>query len=124
MENIIKTATEDTPYICFKPEEDYYEISGKSLPENALDFYDPIIEWLNDFKKETSKPATFLFKLDYFNTTSAKQIAKIFLILEEMAKNIEITVNWHYKKEDTGMLSSGERYAQLIEVTHFNFIEE
>lgn len=114
--------TEDTPEINFNPAENLFKISHRSLPENAIEFYQPIFKWLNDYiDNEPNKKSIFDFKLEYFNTASAKQIAQLLLILERLTEKSEVLVRWHYDKEDTDMLSSGKRYQKLIKVK-FEFV--
>ena len=55
-------------------------------------------------------------KLDYFNTSSAKQITKLLLIVQKVSESKNILVNWHYFKDDTDIKMSGERFARLIDV--------
>ena len=116
MDALIIESTEDTPKVILNPEENNFLLSERSLPENAIDFYKPIFDWLNNYKNEPNKLTIFTFKLDYFNTASAKQITKILLLLEEMAKSNNIKVDWYYQKEDLDMKSSGARFSKLIKV--------
>lgn len=116
MERIYLEHTEDTPKVEFNKDENVYEISGKSLPENAVAFYLPLIEWLKNYGATNSEPLILDFRLDYFNTASAKQITKLLLVLQDMSENIDVTVRWFYLKEDTDILSSGLRFSRLIKV--------
>jgi hypothetical protein len=74
MENLFLQPTEDTPEVVFDIENGHYSISGRSLPENAVLFYIPLLEWMNNFASSSEKTMVIHFKLDYFNTASAKQI--------------------------------------------------
>lgn len=116
MESLFFEGTEDTPEINFNHEKNIFSIADRSLPENAVDFYKPIFEWLEQFHDIASDNVSFDFKLDYFNTASAKQITKILLFLEKLALDHKVTIRWYYHKEDVDMLSSGSRYAKLINV--------
>jgi len=116
-------ATSDTPRIIIDPENLTFIISGRSLPENAIEFYKPIIDKLNEYLTSPLEKTTFDIKLEYFNTASAKQIAKLLLILEKLSLEKQVFVKWYYSKEDTDMLSSGKRYDKLIKI-NFEFIEE
>ena len=71
---------------------------------------------MNNYKNEPNELTQFTFKLDYFNTASAKQITKILLLLEELAKKNIVNVKWYYQKDDLDMKSSGDRFAKLIKV--------
>lgn len=122
MEALHIPKTDDTPEVKFSPEQDVFEISYRSLPENAIEFYQPICKWVEEYNQSPNQKTTFDFKLEYFNTASAKQIAKLLLLLEKLAKSNEVLVNWHYDKEDSDMLMSGKRYAKLIKL-NFAYIE-
>jgi hypothetical protein len=110
--------SDDTPKIYFEPEIELYVIAGKSLPENAIDFYQPVFDWANKFLYSNEAPANFIlnFKLDYFNTASSKQIAKLLRILESCPASENVLIKWYYDKEDTDMLKAGTRYSNLIKL--------
>ncbi len=122
MESLIIPKTEDTPSVILNPEEEKFEISDRSLPENAIDYFQPIFDWLNDYFESPNEDTIFDFKLEYFNTATAKQIAKLLMILERNSTKSKITVRWYHEKDDMDMLSSGSRYAKLINV-NFEFFE-
>lgn len=116
--NIIKIeGQEDTPKIVFDPSNDIFEISGRSLPEDAAMFYEPIIEWLQNYAKEPNELTEMHVKLNYFNTASSKLILDILMILEEMVEDDKkCIVKWFYDEEDEDMEEAGEEYSELIEV--------
>lgn len=116
MDALIIEPTEDTPEVILNPKENIFLLSERSLPENAIEFYKPIFDWLNKYKEKPIDRTEFTFKLDYFNTASAKQITKILLLLEVIAKSNTVNVNWYYQKEDLDMKSSGGRFAKLINI--------
>lgn len=121
-EPLIIEKTEDTPGIYFHPQEEKFIISDRSWPENALKFYKPIFQWVENYFKSPNEQTIFEFRLEYFNTASAKQIAKLLLLLEKYSKKTDITIRWHYDKEDIDMLTSGSRYAKLLNIK-YEFIE-
>jgi len=121
-EKLIIDSTEDTPKVIFDAENKIFQISERSLPENAIEFYDSLLNWLTQYSKNPIELTIFDFKLEYFNTASAKQIAKILLILENIGKKKNVVINWYFKKEDADMLSSGTRFSKLINL-NFNFAE-
>ena len=84
MESLLIQNTEDTPQIDFDLGTGIFSISGRSLPENAIEFYMPILEWIEKVLSETSdKTFVFEIKLEYFNTASSKQLAKMLLMIEK-----------------------------------------
>ena len=106
--------TEDTPEVLLDSENNTFSISGRSFPENAIEFYEPIFVWLQKYTEEAENDMEFEFNMEYFNTSSSKQIAKIFLLLERINENVFVQVIWKYKKEDTDMMSSGMRFSKLL----------
>ncbi|MCK5823132.1 MAG: DUF1987 domain-containing protein [Bacteroidales bacterium] len=122
MNDLIIEATEETPKIFFKQDKNEFCISERSLPENAVEFYTPIFEWLEKYKNKPNSETIFDFKLDYFNTASAKQITKLLLLLEGIEKSNKVKIRWFFKKGDLDMKSSGLRYDKLIDI-NFELIE-
>ena len=122
MESLIIESDLLTPRIVLNPDESKFEISEKSLPEDALAFYLPIIKWLEEYGKSPNPETNFEFKLEYFNTASSRMLYKLFSVLKEISEKSNVTIKWSYKQDDTDMLASGKRYDQLIN-TPFEFIE-
>jgi hypothetical protein len=123
MEKLFIKETEDSPRIEFDYETKLFEISGRSLPENAIGFYEPVLNWLVQYSSTPLDLTIMNFKLEYFNTSSAKQLAKILLMLEKLSvKGHKVIINWYYQKEDTDMYASGNRFSKLISL-NFSFIE-
>ena len=111
-------ATDDSPFINFDIVSNHFMVSGESRPENASKFYSPIIKWLNEYEtfflenKKDSKLLTFAFKLNYFNSSSAKYIMDIMIILKKFIdKSYKIEIEWHYDKRDEDMLEAGKEFA-------------
>lgn len=123
MEALHIESGEDTPKIYFEPEVDIYLLEGKSLPENAIDFYQPVFDWATTFFNSEEVPASLEinFKLDYFNTASSKQIAKLLRIIEGSPSSENVTIKWFYDEEDADMLKAGNRYNKLMNV-NFEFV--
>jgi hypothetical protein len=107
------SATEDTPEVVLDDKAGTFKISGRSLPEDAFWFYNPILEWLAGYSKAPLPATEFHFKLEYFNTASAKQIFKITNILSDISKSNPVTIKWHYDEGDKDMYASGERFSKL-----------
>jgi hypothetical protein len=117
METIKIQGTEDTPKIILDAENEIMEISGRSLPEDVSSFYEPVINWLNEYAEKPNKKTIFNFKLTYFNTASSKLLLDILMKLEEMhEKGQDVLVRWHYPEDDEDMEEAGEEYADIVDV--------
>lgn len=124
MEPIIIEGTQKTPSVNFDANSEALEIKGRSIPENSIDFYKPLIEWLEEYAKEAKEKTVVNVQLEYFNTSSSKCILDVFKKLEainKMPKN-EVVINWYYEEDDEDMLEAGEDYESIIRVP-FKMIE-
>ncbi len=124
MDAIEIQATELTPYIKLDKENGKFIIAQKSLPENAIEFYKPILEWLEEYSEDPNPETIVEFKMEYYNTSTAKQFARIFLLLEKMhlKKKSNVEIHWYYTADDLDMYHSGKRYEKLLKLP-FKFFE-
>ena len=123
MESLSIEGTNKTPSVKMDPESGVIEIKGRSIPENSIEFYRPIVEWLDEYAKNPKKTTTVNVQLEYFNTSSSKCILDIFKKLESLKKaRNEVVINWYYEEDDEDMLESGEDYESIIRVP-FKMIE-
>ncbi|MEX1192026.1 MAG: DUF1987 domain-containing protein [Brumimicrobium sp.] len=118
--------TESSFFVDLNIDKGEFLFSGESRPENAPRFFEPIINWLDDFKENYDKVKSnstyslkVVFNLDYFNSTSTKYIVDIIQILKEIGDNsyIHLTTEWHYKEIDEDIEESGR---ELVEWTGLN----
>ncbi len=123
MKPIIIEGTPKTPTIKFDVSEGIFEIKGRSIPESSVEFYKPLIDWLDDYKETPLDKTVVNIRLEYFNTSSSKCILDVFKKLEAIhkAKN-DVVVNWFYEEDDEDMLEAGEDYESIIRVP-FKMIE-
>ena len=117
METIKIQGTDDTPGVILDPTEKLFQISGRSLPEDVTAFFDPLLEWLDEYAEDNKDKIEFEFKLTYFNTASSKLLLDVLLKLEEMhEEGIDILVKWYFPDDDEDMEEAGEEYADIVEV--------
>jgi hypothetical protein len=117
METLLIEQTDDSPRIILDPVDKIFEISGKSLPEDVLEFYQPVLDWLNAYREEPDSTTTFSVRLIYFNTSSSKLIMDIFLIFEEMVEEgHEVLIKWHSHQKDEDMREAGKEFEEMIAV--------
>ncbi len=109
--------TDDTPTVTLDKENNIFEISGRSLPEDVVVFYKPILEWLDAYKEDPLEKTVFDFKLEYFNTASSKLLLDVLLKLEDISSDgHDVLVRWHYPDDDEDMEEAGEEYSEIVEV--------
>jgi hypothetical protein len=113
MEALFIAGSDDTPHIHFDKKNGIFEISGRSLPEDSLEFFLPIIDWVRCYSENPNPQTNFIFKLDYFNTASSKFFQDILSILESVDG---VTIHWYTYEGDEDVEMSGEEYAELVEI--------
>jgi len=123
MEPIILQATEDTPEVILNPSENIFRIARISVPEDAYEFYQPLIQWLNKYSENPLPETIFEFDMDYVNTASNKQMMQLMLVLNKIAEKYPVTVKWFYESIDEDMLSLGKRFQKLAKNVNFEFFE-
>ncbi|MFL5763984.1 MAG: DUF1987 domain-containing protein [Bacteroidia bacterium] len=117
MEAFIRNGTEDTPNMEFNPGSREFMISGRSLPENALSFYAPAIEWMKKYAAEPLPETEFKVSLEYFNSSSVKQLLTLFSVLEELHKSgKKASITWYYTEGDDLMEIKGQEFQSMVEV--------
>jgi len=117
MEKFSIDGTPKTPSISFDLATGVLEIKGRSIPENSIEFYKPLVDSLDKYATGPKGKTNVNIQLEYFNTSSSKCILDIFKKLESIHKSgSAVTINWHYEEDDEDMLEAGEDYQAIISV--------
>ena len=120
METLKIKSSERTPEIFFDYNNHNFEISGEAYPENTDEFFRPIMVALQEYiKLGASEKILFSFKLVYFNSSSARVLMKLFELLDNMAEERNVEIEWHYHEEDDTMEEFGEEFAEDMENASF-----
>lgn len=119
MEDIFWPETYKNPRVQADISKGYVLICGRSIPEHAEKFYEPLLKWIQEYLA-MKKPITIDFKLIYLNTNSWRN----FLVLLQMIEKAGIiyTINWFYEEDDTDILQAGKDLSKLSGL-NFNFVE-
>jgi len=105
------------PGIILDKDSGKFEISGKTCPEDAIEFYEPVFNWLDEYIKNPLDNTVFDFRLTYFNTVSSKIIMMIMLRLEELfEEGHNVKIRWFYPEDDEDMEEAGEDYEGMLEL--------
>jgi SiaC family regulatory phosphoprotein len=116
MDNLHIEKTKYTMGINFDKDTGILEMSGSSYPENALEFFGPIIQWIRDYSSQFNKNIDLNIRLNYLNTSSTKCILDIFEMLDQYHKSGgHVKINWHYAKNDEDIMETGEELAEDFE---------
>lgn len=117
MESLTIEPTDELPKIVLDPANNNFEISGISLPEDAKEFYFPILQWLDQYGQSPNEDTNLVMQMDYFNTASSKPLIEILCKLEELHEaGKKVTITWCYADDDEDMMDSGEEFADIVKV--------
>jgi len=107
----------DTPKIILDSKKNLFEISGRSYPEDSLNFFKKILQWIDQYVDKPNKKTTFVFKLVYFNSSSYKYFLDILYRLQKIKKKgYTLEVLWYYRDGDLDIKESGEEFSLLINI--------
>lgn len=118
MENIQIEMSPKTPLVTCNLQSGKLEFKGRSIPENSIEFYQPVFEWIDRYAA-SARPETLVdVQLEYFNTSSSKCLLDIFKKLQQLHQGgqSKVTVTWFYEEDDEDMLEAGEDYQAIIKV--------
>ncbi len=125
METLTILGTPKTPTVEMNVDSGIIEIKGRSIPENSIDFYRPIVEWIDQYANSAAPETKVNIQLEYFNTSSSKCILDVFKKLEQVFKkngDKGVVINWFYEEDDEDMLEAGEDYQSILKIP-FKMIE-
>jgi hypothetical protein len=123
MEVLNIKGSHETPEVIFDKDNAIFSITGKSLPEDVKEFYNPLIKWVAEYSESPNPETVLKVKMDYFNTASSKMLLEIFEKFKDMLDaGHKVSIDWYYQEDDEDMQDAGEDYADIVEVP-FNFIK-
>ena len=122
MEKYTTEGTSLTPKINFDFTAGILEISGRCVPENSRQFFLPFFEVLNKYALSPKPLTKVVIELEYFNTSSSKEILDVFRVLMDIKeKGNTVNIFWRYEEEDEEMRETGVEY-QLITDLKFEMV--
>ncbi|HAS40699.1 MAG TPA: hypothetical protein DCS93_09485 [Microscillaceae bacterium] len=123
MENLAIEPSKFSPQIDFDSTTGVLKITGASFMEHPLEFYAPVLLWLDQFSKIPHSQSTLKVHLSYFNSGSSGIIFDILQLLDNKAATSPVMVEWHVDPNDEEMLAEGEEFKDCFEKLEFNIIQ-
>lgn len=122
-------ATDETPFVLFSMEQCKLVIRGRSMPENAYRFYQPLIEHIKLHSHFAARQFVVVIELDYFNSSSGRFILELLIEFQKRFKTPgECKVYWVVREDDEIMKDRGTEIKELIslpvELTSMPFHQE
>ncbi len=114
MDNLKIEGTKQTPEIDFDVASGILKISGRSIPENTFEFFNPVLLWLDSFSAQAPEKVIAKINLEYFNTSSSKYILEVLKRLKNILRDGKsVLVQWYYEEDDEEMMETGEDYEDV-----------
>lgn len=124
MEKLIIKETLNNPKVVLDPSKKRYEISGKSFPENAKAFYQPVLDWVKSVPTKSAEKIRLSFNLDYISSSSVISVKQVLTRIKAMnAEGADIEVLWHYDPSDPDIKELGEEYEKVVGIK-LKFLEK
>ena len=117
MDTLVIEGGDKTPTLNFNSDGNFF-IGGRSIPENTVEFYKPLFEWLESYAKSPGSTTTLTVQLEYFNTSSSKCLLDLFRHLEKIKSSgaASVLVIWKYEEDDEDIMEAGEDYESIVDV--------
>ena len=94
-----------------------FKVSGRALPEDALEFFKPIEDWLRAYSEDPLDMTVMEMSVDYFNSASTRYIFNILMSLEDLIDaGKQAKVVWYYRNDDDMIEAKGEELESILEV--------
>lgn len=111
--------TNKTPEVKFDEETNTLMISGISIPENSQEFFNPILEWIEQHLSK--KGLTLRINLEYYNTMSNHALLSVFRLFKGKDNG---NIIWMYDEFDEEIGDAGRDFHEILsDSTNFS-IEE
>ena len=110
-----------TPEIQFRFSDKVFLIKGESYPEDVRKFYnEPIGSVAKHFAEPSEGLHLVIIELKYFNSSTAKILMDLFLMLETSSKiGNRIKVEWKYMEGDDNMRDLGTEFSEELQTVAF-----
>lgn len=117
MDKIYFPATDSTPFVNFV-DDSKLVISGRSISENEITFYKPIIAWASMLQVKLLEVDV---DLEYVNSRSSKMLFQLLKVMDVNPDIKTLIINWYYDEGDEDAFLKGQVYQEALTKARFNF---
>lgn len=111
---ILIDKTADCPYVNFT-EEGLLEIEGRSITEDVFSFWQPLVDWIEQYIKVPADKTKVVVYLEYTNSSSNKYLNEMMKLLDKCAaQGNDVEIIWRYEEDDESILMLGQDLDALI----------
>jgi hypothetical protein len=107
----------NTPSVEFNAGSGYLLMKGRSIPEDPEKFYEPILDWLDEYFHNNQQETVLEFRLEYVNSGSSKYILELLRRLQKLVKKgRQIRIIWCFETDDESIQDLGEHYNHTVDI--------
>jgi len=114
-------ATSKTPEIDLTVEKGIISVHGRSIPENASSFYEPVYKWAEQYVKNPARSTNLKLNVVYFNTASILWMGKLLKLLTRIPKSDHVLfIHLYFDIEDYDTMGEEdvkEALSPILDVT-------
>ena len=123
MEDLYLKKTFNSPEVEFIADKGELSLEGRSIPEDPGEFFELLIDWINEYFLNPAKDTVMNIRLEYINSGSSKymlEVLRIMKINHDAGKSVQI--RWYFEEGDESIQELGVHYEQTIQIP-FEHIE-
>jgi len=124
MERIDIKNIKNTPRVILDKERNEFEISGISIPEDAMEFFERLMQWADKYMESPNPESRIKVRVEYMNTSSTKLLFMFLCKFEELVTKgkSKVTIEWYYEEDDEDMRKIGRDFEASLDMP-FELIE-
>ena len=104
-------------------EDGIFEIKGRSIHEDAHDFYSPLHKELSKYIEHPKPKTEVSIHLEYINSGSKKYLTNFLAVLNEFyLEGNEVIIYWHFDYDDDSMQELGDDLKSMVQIP-FHIVE-
>jgi hypothetical protein len=108
-------ATKETPEIQFDTKKGTLSLTGRSFPENAIEFYSELDKAVFSYIQNPQPHTSIAINLVYYNTATSKILVKLLMYFEPLPKKgFDVNIKWYYATNDEIIFEKGEEIKSVI----------
>lgn len=107
-------ATEYSPELILDPVKSSITISGVSRPVSASSYFEPVFEWLNNYRLFGNDKLHIAFNFSQYNTYTIRFLMKLTRVLNTLSDHGKsLSAEWFYEVDDEDSHEFGELLRKL-----------
>lgn len=115
--------TTSTPYVLADEENKYLRLQGRSFQDGIIEFFSPIIDWLDAYLSTDFGTFTFDCEMDYFNSSTVKILSNMIKKMDHYTEgNNKVVINWVTTEDNDIIIECGEDFQEDVENLQFNIV--